>query len=384
MIRIQRPPEPIELRTARRKCLAHAMLLVQAGKPFKFDDHAWAAAYAVARAPLYHAQNQKCAYCERQQGLSSQPVEHFRPKGGVEGGDPLCYFWLAWTWENLLFACNTCNQRPNKGNRFPLAPRTTALPPPTTSEILSGQGPAFEIHTEQPLLVDPAREDPLIHILWRPENPDDSPDEQRWRPMHRSPRGESTIDIMGLRSDLPDHIGSHIRTYVNPGVRRIRCAMAADKRDLVESEWNQLVHSLFVPLQPYHAASHDALNYWIPDLDRKAWGLALPRPGRFEATPAPDDIPDHPKLAQMPDTVRLEVRAGRKSADELILLLCQETAWSETELADATGLAFSTIQGGRRTLVRSNRLTSGATGFRAASADNPGTSALPNINYPVE
>lgn len=380
MIRIQRPAEPDQLRTDRRQRLAHAFLSAQDRKTINVDE-----GYHSAREPIYGAQNKKCAYCERQQGQASGEVEHFRPKGGVDAGDPLCYFWLTWTWENLLFACSACHHRPNKGNRFPLASGTAPLPHPTISEILSGQGPAFEVGSEQPLLIDPSREDPMDHIVWRPENGGDPPEAQRWRPMDISSlRGRKTIEVMGLLSDLPDHVGSHIRTHINPGVQRIRCAMAANQRELVQSEWARLVQSLFVPLQPYHAASHDALNYWIPSDDRKAWGLTLPRPGRHEANPPSHDVADHPKLAQMSDSARLEARARRINADELILLLCRETAWSETELADATGYAPGTIQQWRRTLIRSKKLTGGAEGYIVPPVDAQAIPSPPNMSDPGE
>ena len=44
--------------------------------------------YQQVRECLYGRQHRKCVYCERQQGLDQQPVEHFRPKGGADRGDP--------------------------------------------------------------------------------------------------------------------------------------------------------------------------------------------------------------------------------------------------------------------------------------------------------
>ena len=39
-------------------------------------------------------------------------VEHFRPKAEVKeaGENHQGYWWLAYSWENLLIACKTCNQ----------------------------------------------------------------------------------------------------------------------------------------------------------------------------------------------------------------------------------------------------------------------------------
>ena len=54
----------------------------------------------------------KCAYCEWKPGAgSSWDVEHFRPKGRVaERAEHPGYYWLAYTWTNLYFSCQMCNQ----------------------------------------------------------------------------------------------------------------------------------------------------------------------------------------------------------------------------------------------------------------------------------
>ena len=46
----------------------------------------------------------KCAFCE--QRIEQFAVEHFRPKN--------IYYWLAYSWDNLLLACPTCNGHKNK------------------------------------------------------------------------------------------------------------------------------------------------------------------------------------------------------------------------------------------------------------------------------
>ena len=45
----------------------------------------------------------KCAFCE--QKIEQWDVEHFRPKS--------IYYWLAYSWDNLLLACPTCNGHKN-------------------------------------------------------------------------------------------------------------------------------------------------------------------------------------------------------------------------------------------------------------------------------
>ena len=63
----------------------------------------------------------KCAYCEAPtETVAHGDVEHFRPKSA--------YWWLAYCYDNYLFACQICNQT-YKGNAFPIA--GSAYPPPT-------------------------------------------------------------------------------------------------------------------------------------------------------------------------------------------------------------------------------------------------------------
>jgi hypothetical protein len=190
MIRVSRGPEPEELRAARRRHLARAFLAFLAGRELTFTG------YDCAKTELYHRQRTKRAHCERQVGLGSQPVEHFRPKDGalrsLRGAPQIWdrerYWWLAWTWENLLFSCGTCNGRDHKGNHFPLEDGSTPLtaPPRQTAPALPAD--CFELEREAPLLIDPSREDPLDHLRWYPVNagagvPDDLhlPDALRWR-----------------------------------------------------------------------------------------------------------------------------------------------------------------------------------------------------------
>lgn len=61
------------------------------------------------KSALDHIYHGKCAFCETKS--ESMHVEHFRPKRGG-------YYWLAYSWDNLLLSCPTCNT--NKGDEFPL------------------------------------------------------------------------------------------------------------------------------------------------------------------------------------------------------------------------------------------------------------------------
>ena len=76
-------------------------------------------------------------------------VEHYRPKGKVEEDDTHAgYWWTAYEWTNLLYACKYCNQE-HKKNYFPL--------------LEGGQrarGPKDDLGQELPALLNPYEDDP--------------------------------------------------------------------------------------------------------------------------------------------------------------------------------------------------------------------------------
>lgn len=145
-----------------------------------------------------------CAYCEsRYEHVSPMDVEHYRPKGGVidEKGKLTKpgYYWLAADWDNLLPSCIGCNRARSqdqaaedgtvttgtsgKANQFPLVPGTARATA------------ADQEAAERPLLLDPCRDDPLLHLLFRSDgwvDPRVGPDEAA------VPRGLATIGVCGL------------------------------------------------------------------------------------------------------------------------------------------------------------------------------------------
>ena len=71
----------------------------------------------------------KCAYCESPTDtVAHGDVEHFRPKSK--------YWWLAYCYDNYVYACQICNQV-HKGDKFPIYASTgpwagPMLPTPPT------------------------------------------------------------------------------------------------------------------------------------------------------------------------------------------------------------------------------------------------------------
>lgn len=132
MIRIDRGPEPTPLIDARKTRLRAAVRAYNKHGPGSPDLTATLVGYnpPAVKDALFLAQHKKCAWCETRPHYSSSPVEHYRPKAGAHRHDrgqtaridDGHYWWLTWTWSNLLFSCPRCNDQGHKANFFPLAP----------------------------------------------------------------------------------------------------------------------------------------------------------------------------------------------------------------------------------------------------------------------
>lgn len=77
------------------------------------------------KSALWQMQHRKCCYCEREYERKYSDVEHFRPKAEAmrhDGTSEPGYWWLAYRFDNLYFACPPCNR--TKSTHFPLVPGT--------------------------------------------------------------------------------------------------------------------------------------------------------------------------------------------------------------------------------------------------------------------
>src|SRR5215218_6764526 len=85
------------------------------------------AVWKTAKAQLKLESGGKCGYCEgKADHVAHGDVEHFRPKD--------VYWWLAYSYDNYVFACQICNQS-YKGTNFPVA--GARLPEPQTPADLA-------------------------------------------------------------------------------------------------------------------------------------------------------------------------------------------------------------------------------------------------------
>src|SRR5208282_1073044 len=163
MIRLHRPPIPDVLSN---EAPVETAVLWDSWENHRRPDIKNAVyAHPTVKQTLKHAQHNKCAYCETRDVRSHGVVEHYRPKLGwrqarednLQNGP---YFWLAYDWDNLLFACDMCNDAGHKQNLFPLADpaqRATAANP--------------DIRNERPLLINPYDADPDTDIEWNTDVP---------------------------------------------------------------------------------------------------------------------------------------------------------------------------------------------------------------------
>jgi hypothetical protein len=190
MIRINRPEEIPEILQTKGKAKERGMKSAftrfesdyrSGAKKFEFDNKIYG--HETVKKVLRTAQKDKCFLCESKVShISHGDVEHFRPKAGYrQSADKDLqkpgYYWLAYEWENLFFACQLCNQRFKK-NLFPLADETHRA----TSH-------KDDYKREQPLFINPAEENPEDFISYRGEYVFAIDDNQR---------GEATYKGAGL------------------------------------------------------------------------------------------------------------------------------------------------------------------------------------------
>jgi uncharacterized protein (TIGR02646 family) len=96
--------------------LAQRDFLNDPDKPVEFKNTYW----KTAKTQLKKESKGKCAYCEANtEVVAHGDVEHYRPKS--------IYWWLAYTYDNYLYACQICNQS-YKSNNFPIGANLYAEP----------------------------------------------------------------------------------------------------------------------------------------------------------------------------------------------------------------------------------------------------------------
>ncbi len=156
-----------------------------AGKrTFDFDSNIYG--HTDVKKVLIQLQHGKCCFCESfVRHIAHGDVEHFRPKGGYLDSTSTTllrpgYYWLAYDFENLFLSCQVCNQT-YKRNFFPLV---------DDSKRIKSHHNHADLHLEEPLIIDPAKDTPEDHIYFDQEIPKGIDD-----------KGTLTIERLGLDRD---------------------------------------------------------------------------------------------------------------------------------------------------------------------------------------
>jgi uncharacterized protein (TIGR02646 family) len=168
---------------ARELCAAYEANpdLYVSGKRMKIRKSIYAS--QAVKAALQACHHGKCCYCET---LIPRPyayahVEHWRPKSSSrQSRDDEStwpgYYWLAYSWDNLLLSCGFCNSD-NKSDLFPLE-----------NPAARARHHGMSIEDETPAILKPdGNEDPRDHIAFRMEVP-----------VGLTPLGSKTIEVLRL------------------------------------------------------------------------------------------------------------------------------------------------------------------------------------------
>lgn len=184
---------------------------------FDFDNDIYG--HPTVKKVLIALQNGKCCFC---QGMvidtSHGDIEHFRPKGGYQQTEEQSlqkpgYYWLAYDFSNLFFACQKCNEV-YKRNYFPLA-----------DESKRATSPDHDCSREESLILHPEWDFPEDHITFVNEVV---------KSKNGSLKGFETIKRTGLdRIELEDSRYVHLKTLkILARVARSASNEAEDARDL--------------------------------------------------------------------------------------------------------------------------------------------------------
>lgn len=271
MIQITRGPEPAKLGGIRNAQMAALRALGREPKSEEING------YKAVAEDLWKAQHHKCCYCEQRIPMSFNDVEHYRPKAAADrrpgSNDTHGYWWLAFTWENLLFSCPACN-RSNKNSRFPLEMGSSAL---IAEDLL--------LEKERPLLIDPGSTvNPVEHIefIYTTVGPPGTPMQWWARPRNGSLLGNFTIDICGLnRGELRELREDYYTAVVIPHAHAINAAVTSADIPRLTQEFQRAL-DLIKPRSTFVGLTYDALRVDAPDAGiRNLIGIGWPFPNQI-------------------------------------------------------------------------------------------------------
>ena len=202
MIAIQKRAAPADLvrageEHARELCAAYDAdpEPYRSGKPMPVRRSIYTA--DEVKAALEACHHGKCCYCETviPKPYAYSHVEHWRPKSSFRQGrneDSIWpgYYWLAYSWDNLLLSCAFCNSS-KKSDLFPLE-----------NPAARARHHRMPIADETPAILKPdGDKNPRDHITFHMEVP-----------VGRTALGSKTIEVLGLDSPAHEQRLTHLDT----------------------------------------------------------------------------------------------------------------------------------------------------------------------------
>ncbi len=345
-----RAPRAIETARARHFPAAMARFAGGTAAPTRDDI---GDAYQVAKDPRWQQQREKCAYCDRHYPPSHEPTEHFRP---VLGG----YWWLAWDWDNLLFACPSCNG--SKSNSFDLLPGSVRLQ--------AGERPPRQ---ERPKLINPLEEDPLAVVAFV-KGP------HGWVPtgIDADGRGAAMITATGLLQHFNVH-QDHVAGITIDIARVVALVNAADAARApgptleITGEFQTFIQRNYNDRSILRSLTWAVWNDFFPASVRQHRALELPPP-RTPPLPVP---PERARELALLDSVTPQTREciyalggrAREAAWDLALTsLLDERAFTLDDLSVLTGGGAATVVSHLKRLENAGRVTLSGRGATRAAA----------------
>lgn len=174
------------------------------------------AADAITLAARFHS---KCAYCEARPGHVSHPhIEHYRPKGNIRFEGEM------FDWDNWLLSCGICNEKKWKD---------------------------FPEENGQPLLLNPATEDPSPHLCFLGPSP-----------RGITTRGKKTVELVKLdRQALRDDRASWLGN-----VQKLLLLLAGSEEEEVRRECREQLIWALQDDAPYTGMTRAYLGEKCPKL----------------------------------------------------------------------------------------------------------------------
>ena len=149
---------------------------------------------------IYHL---KCAYCEQKLLDAPKHIEHYRPKD--------TYYWLAYSWDNLLLCCGACNSA--KGKRFAIKNSVVTYSNEAFCDI-HGFGNNYDF-VEEPKIINPEKED-VLDLIFFDSKAEIYSDDERVNHTIKNARNLNRGELVQLRKQIvTDSINRMNRHYLH-------------------------------------------------------------------------------------------------------------------------------------------------------------------------